>query len=70
MKLNLLFKYAGLVAGIAGAVIMLLGIIGFFAGEILSVSNYYNFFWLANAFFVAGIFGMVAHIACRDREKQ
>jgi len=64
-----LFKFAGLISGVFGAVLIILGIIGFFAGEILNVQNYYNFFWLANAFVMLGIFGLLASIVCKDKEK-
>lgn len=48
---------------------IILGFIGYFTGEILNVRNYSNFFWFANPFLMLGIFGMVAHIACKDKEK-
>ncbi len=70
MKLHLIFKYTGLLVGTLGAIMIVLGFIGFFAGEILNVANYSNFFWFANPLLIFGIFGMVAHIAFKDREKQ
>lgn len=69
MKLHLFFKFAGMIAGLFGAIMILLGIIGFFAGEIFSVQNYSNFLWYSVPFLMFGIFGMVVHIACKDVEK-
>jgi len=69
MKLHLIFKYIGMLAGIVGMVMILLGTIGFFSGEIFNVRYFANYFWFANIFFVFGIFGMVVYIACKDKEK-
>jgi hypothetical protein len=66
MKLHMFCKYVGLAAGTAGGLLILLGIIGFFAGEILGVRNYMTFFWFSQPVFLLAIFGMVTHIGCRD----
>ncbi len=69
MKLEKICKYAGLLSGGLGALFILFGIIGYFTGEFLTVTNFSWFFWAANTFIMFGIFGMVAHIACRDKKK-
>jgi uncharacterized membrane protein len=64
-----LFKFGGLISGTMGAIMIVLGFIGFFTGEILNVRDYSNFFWFANPFLMLGIFGLVASIACKGKEK-
>ena len=70
MKLHLGFKFIGMIVGVFGAIMILLGIVGFFAGEIFTVQKYSNFLWYSIPFLLLGIFGMVVHIACKDSEKQ
>lgn len=70
MKLNQLFKFAGLLVGTAGAIMILFGFIGYFVGPFLNVQNFANFFWYANPLLMFGIFGLLASFACKDKEKQ
>jgi hypothetical protein len=70
MKLHKICKYVGLVSGGIGALYIIAGIIGFFTGEFLTVRNFSWFFWAANTFIMFGIFAMVVHIACKDKEKE
>jgi len=70
MKLHKICKYAGLISGGIGLLFIIGGIIGYFTGEFLTVRNFSWFFWAANTFIMFGIFGMVVHIACKDKEKE
>jgi hypothetical protein len=70
MKLGQICKYTGYISGGIGALLMLGGIIGFFAGPFLSVAKYWNFFWGAQFFFVAAIFFMLVHFSCNTREEK
>jgi Na+/H+-dicarboxylate symporter len=64
-----IFKLVGLTAGMIGAVMILLGTIGFFTGELFNVANYATYFWYAPVFFLFGIFGIVASMVCTHGEK-
>jgi hypothetical protein len=67
MKLHMFCKYVGLAAGVLGGLLILLGMIGFFTGELLSVQDYRNFFWLSQPVYaVAGNFRMVTYVACNN----
>jgi hypothetical protein len=68
MKLHKICKYAGLLSGAVGLVFIAGGIIGYFTGEFIRVRNFSWFFWAANTFIMFGIFCMVTHIACKDKE--
>lgn len=68
MKLHLICKYVGLASGTLAVLFMIAGAIGFFTGEFLNVVRFSNFFWFANPLLLLGIFGMVVHIACKDKE--
>jgi hypothetical protein len=71
MKLNDIIKYVGWASGIFGALLMLAGIIGFLkGGEFLTVSVFYNFFYLANSFIFLGIFCIVATRCCCCKDDQ
>lgn len=70
MKLNLFFKYSGLISGIFGALLIILGIIGFFAGTVFSVQRYWSYLWASIPFLMYGIFGLVANIALKYQEKE
>jgi putative Mn2+ efflux pump MntP len=69
MKVHLFFKFAGMIAGVFGAIMIVLGIVGFFAGTVFSVQHYSNFLWFSIPFLLFGIFGMLVYIACKDKEK-
>jgi len=69
MKLEKICKYAGLTSGGVGLLFIFAGIIGYFTDEFLTVTNFSWFFWAANTFIFFGIFGMVAYIATRDKNK-
>jgi hypothetical protein len=66
MKLHMFCKYVGLAAGVLGGLLILLGMIGFFTGELLSVQDYRNFFWLSHYMLLLAIFGMVTYVACNN----
>jgi len=68
MKIHLFFKFSGMIFGVVGLIMIILGVIGFFYGEILRVSNYSNFLWFSIPFLLYGIFGVTVHIACKDKE--
>ena len=68
MKLHIAFKYIGLAAGILAILFMIGGTISFYTGEFLNVLRFSNFFWFANPLLLLGIFGMVVHIACKDKD--
>jgi multisubunit Na+/H+ antiporter MnhG subunit len=65
MKLNTIMNYLGWASGIFGALLMLLGVIGFFTGsELLGVKNFYNSFFIANSFLFLGIFLLIGTRCC------
>jgi cytochrome bd-type quinol oxidase subunit 1 len=65
MKLHTIINYLGWASGIFGALLMLCGIIGFFTGTgFLGVSNFYNYFFIANSFIFLGIFMIVGTRCC------
>jgi len=72
MRITTIINYLGWASGIFGALLMLGGVIGFLTGtEFLSVSNFYNFFWIANSFLFLGIFLMLGTrccCCCKDEE--
>lgn len=74
MKINTIVNYLGWVSGIFGALLMLCGVIGYFTGkEFLGVSNFYNYFYIANSFIFLGIFLVVAtrcFCCCGDEKKE
>jgi len=70
MKLHMICKYTGLLTGGTGAIMILIGIITYFTGELFGVSNFSTWFWFAQPFFLFGIFGMVVYIACKDDKKE
>jgi len=60
MKLSTIVNYLGWASGIFGGLLILSGIIGFFTGsEFLGVTNFYNFFFIANSFIFLGLFLLV-----------
>lgn len=75
MKLCIVVKYAGWIAGIIGGILILLGVIGFFANlEILNVKRFSNFFWYANTILLFAIFCLIASYtcncgACKDKQE-
>ena len=68
MKTEHFFKYLGFLFGALGGLFILAGIIGYFTGEFLRVSNFTWFFWAANTFIMFGIFGIVGYIATKKKE--
>ena len=64
--------YAGWAAGIAGALLILLGVISFlFDLEIIGVRYFYNWFYIANSFIFLGIFGLIGghYRECRQEKE-
>ncbi len=71
MKLPDLFRTIGIISGLAGLVLMILGVIGFLIGdEFLTVRNFYNWFWVANSFFFLGVFLILAYMSCPNKKKE
>jgi hypothetical protein len=68
MKLHTICKYVGLAAGALALLLMIGGVISFYSGEFMGVRRFSNFFWFAQPLLLLGIFGMVVHIACKDKE--
>lgn len=65
MKLSTIISYFGWASGIFGALLMLAGVIGYFTGqEFLGVSNFYNYFFIANSFLFLGIFCLIGSHVC------
>jgi len=65
MKLNTILNYLGWASGIFGALLMLVGVIGFFTGtEFLGIKNFYNSFFIANSFIFLGIFLLIGTKCC------
>lgn len=68
-----IINYFGWASGIFGALLMLAGVIGFFiGGEFLGVTNFYNYFFIANSFLFLGIFCLIgSHVcSCCNHEKK
>lgn len=60
-----ILNYLGWASGIFGALLMLGGAIGFLiGGEFLGVSNFYNWFFIANSFLFLGIFLVIVSGEC------
>ena len=71
MKLPDLFRTIGVISGLAGLVLMILGVIGFLIGdEFLTVQNFYNWFWIANSFLFLGVFLILAYMSCPNKKKE
>ncbi len=70
MKLGQICRYIGLISGGIGALFIICGIIGYFVGEFIGVSNFSWFFWAANTFILFAIFGLVVHISCHKKEEK
>jgi len=65
MKLTKVVKYFGYACGAAGALLLLLGVLGFIIDTpIFNVKYPYNFFWAANRFIFLGIFCVLATKCC------
>jgi len=67
MKLYQIFKFLGVAAGILAMLLILAGVIGRFSGEFLGVKNFTWFFWIANTFFLFGIFGILGYMAFKEK---
>lgn len=68
-----IITYLGWASGGFGAILMLLGIIGFLTGgEFLGVRYFINWFYFANSFLFLGIFFLVAgwKCCCSDGHKE
>jgi preprotein translocase subunit SecD len=69
MKLHQIFRIAGLISGLIGAILIICGVIGFLTGEFLGVIRFSNFFWYANTFLMFAIFASLVFIGCTIKEK-
>jgi len=67
MKLDVIFKYLGLLSGGVAFVLMLMGVARFFGPQFLGVRYYWTFIWFANSFLYLAIFCLLVHIACKNK---